>query len=588
MILDKSQDGRPPLRRILTLENTFDSTVGSSREAQDRPTSRQILSAKTNAYARSSETLPLSRVQSSRLEYLRQHRVSSTASLPSPAIDIPLAESVVSNSDDELELENDCRNPSPHSEPVANHIEPELCSMQAIQSATTDPSLTSPTHSLHRTPAERSITPHYDGKDPKSTSQNSRRSSDIHTSQTTSAVILQQTSPLSKSSKSERKASAKAIAKNLRPVIDDRIEPLPISKEKEAILACTRPTHLPPKSRKEEKKHIKEYEKLMYGSLESEKKLQKRNSKLVTQKAKHLTNSADTWTNHILPHFATAVKDPRTKHLWWSGLPNRVRGNIWSICIGNTLSVDETTFKIALRKSQETEANLKRWSSSDSDADEATSQLLTLESYNLLNASVRHTFPDLKIFQSGGPLHESLIDVLKAYLYYRQDVMVSYIEGVNYIAGLLLLYLPASQTFITMVNVLNRALPLALYTRDEPVLGRFVAVFLSRLGQRLPSLNRHLHEVLHLSPLTYLEPMLISFLARQAPIDISSRIFDIYAFEGDAFLLRAVIGVFIALEHALYGTAEEVLTVLSGNDREDTWAKNLREDDFIKLCRAAY
>lgn len=387
-------------------------------------------------------------------------------------------------------------------------------------------------------------------------------------------------------SRSDRKASAKAIAQNLKPMIDERIESLPISKEKEAMLTCTRPTHLPPKSRKEEKKHIKEYEKLVFGSLEAEKKSQKRKSKLMTQKAKHLTNSADTWTNQILPHFATAVKDPRTKTLWWSGLPNRVRGRIWSICIGNALSVTEETFKVALEKSNKTEHGLR--ANSGSDSDDEGPQLLTLESYKLLESSVDTTFIDLKIFQAGGPLHESLVQVLKAYLYYRQDVMVSYIEGVNYIAGLLLLYLPPVQAFITMVNVLNRALPLALYTRDEPVLNRFVAIFLTRLSQRLPRLHKHLHEELRLAPLTYLEPMLVSFLAKQAPIDISSRVFDIYAFEGDAFLLRAVIGVFISLEHALYGTAREVLTVLTGADKENTWEKNLREEDFIRKCRTAY
>lgn len=386
--------------------------------------------------------------------------------------------------------------------------------------------------------------------------------------------------------RSDRKASARRIVENLRPVIDQRLESVPISKEKEAILACTRPTHLPPKSRKEEKKHLKEYEKLMFGSLEATKKSQKRQSKEVTQKAKHLTDSADTWTNQILPHFATAVKDPRTRTLWWSGLPNRVRGRIWSICIGNTLSVNEDTFNMALSKSLDTEQFLRE--RDDHENDDDNHELLTLESYTLLEQSVARTFVDLNIFQKGGPLHESLVQVLKAYLYYRQDVMVSYIEGVNYIAGLLLLYLPPLQTFVTMVNVLNRALPLALYTRDEPVLNRFAAIFMTRLSQSLPRLHKHLHDELQIPPLTYLEPMLVSLLAKQSPVDISSRIFDIYAFEGDAFLMRAVIGVFISLEHALYGTAEEVLVVLSGTDKEHTWEKNLREDDFIKRCRSAF
>lgn len=47
------------------------------------------------------------------------------------------------------------------------------------------------------------------------------------------------------------------------------IDPLPISKEKEKVLSRTRPSWLPPKSQKEEKKHLKEYQRMMKFSLEA-------------------------------------------------------------------------------------------------------------------------------------------------------------------------------------------------------------------------------------------------------------------------------------------------------------------------------
>lgn len=47
------------------------------------------------------------------------------------------------------------------------------------------------------------------------------------------------------------------------------IDPLPISKEKERVLSRTRPSWLPPKSQKEEKKHLKEYQRMMEFSLEA-------------------------------------------------------------------------------------------------------------------------------------------------------------------------------------------------------------------------------------------------------------------------------------------------------------------------------
>lgn len=46
------------------------------------------------------------------------------------------------------------------------------------------------------------------------------------------------------------------------------IDPLPISKEKEKVLTRTRPSWLPPKDQKEEKRHLKEYKKMMAQSRE--------------------------------------------------------------------------------------------------------------------------------------------------------------------------------------------------------------------------------------------------------------------------------------------------------------------------------
>lgn len=48
---------------------------------------------------------------------------------------------------------------------------------------------------------------------------------------------------------------------------DMMIDPLPISKEKERVLSRTRPSWLPPKDRKEEKRHLKQYQRIMELSL---------------------------------------------------------------------------------------------------------------------------------------------------------------------------------------------------------------------------------------------------------------------------------------------------------------------------------
>lgn len=78
-----------------------------------------------------------------------------------------------------------------------------------------------------------------------------------------------QTGVARKSSEDSHRASREATA--LPPVQRSNImiDPLPISKEKEKVLSRTRPSWLPPKDQKEERKHLKQYQEMMAQSRES-------------------------------------------------------------------------------------------------------------------------------------------------------------------------------------------------------------------------------------------------------------------------------------------------------------------------------
>lgn len=69
----------------------------------------------------------------------------------------------------------------------------------------------------------------------------------------------------------EKLARSKSSPIELPPlrVSDVMIDPLPVSKEKEKVLSRTRPSWLPPKNRKEEMKHLKEYQHMMEMSREA-------------------------------------------------------------------------------------------------------------------------------------------------------------------------------------------------------------------------------------------------------------------------------------------------------------------------------
>lgn len=64
-------------------------------------------------------------------------------------------------------------------------------------------------------------------------------------------------------------------------------------------------------------------------------------------------------------------------------------------------------------------------------------------------------------------------------------------------------------------------------------------------------------------------------------MDIASRIWDVYVFEGDAVLVQAAVGMLARLEGRLYGGRKECLDVL----REDACFDLGRDDEFMACVR---
>ena len=204
---------------------------------------------------------------------------------------------------------------------------------------------------------------------------------------------------------------------------DIMIDPLPISKEKEAVLSRTRPSWLPPKNPAEEKRHLKEYQRMMALSLETERK--KEEDKRVKSTCRDDTASSllRIWEEHVLPNWENTTRQKRTRELWWRGIAPRSRGAVWIKAIKNELGLSESSYTAALRRAQALEKTIERGSQLSADEERKKSWL------NKIEEDTKTTFPELKIFQPGGPLHGSLVDLLKAYAMYRSDV--GYVNGTS-------------------------------------------------------------------------------------------------------------------------------------------------------------
>ncbi|KAI5463540.1 hypothetical protein BGZ63DRAFT_422883 [Mariannaea sp. PMI_226] len=365
------------------------------------------------------------------------------------------------------------------------------------------------------------------------------------------------------------------------------IDPLPISKEKEAVLSRTRPSWLPPKDPAEERRHLKEYQKMMAASAKAEERREASRKAKVEGRDATVDSLMQVWEKEVIPRWNEAIRERRTRELWWKGVAPRSRGMVWSRAIGNELGLSEGSFEAALARAREVEA---RVNDDKADADDARRARWFKD---IRRDAADRTWNDLRIFEVGGPLHQSLVDVLSAYAMYRSDI--GYVPGCNTIAALLLLNLPnAAAAFISLCNLLNRSLPLSFYAADAGAQSSACNLVMQTLAAKSATLQQHLTRSVDAAKLEFhLSEIFTSMFTSHLAIDEAARLWDVYVFEGDGLLVRAAVALLMNREMALLGakTPDEIGAVLSERNANVPSARPVgevgAEDRFMISVREA-
>ncbi|KAJ2995951.1 hypothetical protein NUW58_g1136 [Xylaria curta] len=355
------------------------------------------------------------------------------------------------------------------------------------------------------------------------------------------------------------------------------IDPLPISKEKEAVLSRTRPSWLPPKDPAEEKKHLREYQKMMASSIEADKKRESARRDKEKNEAKTVSDRIRVWEEDILTRWDDAIREERTRVLWWKGIPPRSRGTIWSRAIGNELGLTATSFQAALSRASEVEKRVEKGSATADDE-------RMMGWFSQMRADIeQRAWTELKIFQAGAPLHQGVIDVLRAYSMYRSDI--GYVTGCHTIAALLLLNLDTTvSTFIALANVLNRSLPVSFYAGDQGARSSVYQLVSQTLAARSPQLHKHLGDPSAMGPDwdMRIHDIFLSLFTHNLSLDNCTRLWDIYVFEGDGVLIHAAVALLLETEMPLL-TAQspaEFQKILEGYSKSVCHTPD--DDVFIK------
>jgi hypothetical protein len=243
------------------------------------------------------------------------------------------------------------------------------------------------------------------------------------------------------------------------------------------------------------------------------------------------------------------------RKMWWNGIPQRLRGQVWARAIGNDLEVSEATYNIALEKAQREikQVGYEALGGRYAQIVESTSSVWT--ELGVFSPSRRAEGVEDQ------PLHQDLVDVCLAYSTYRPDI-AQQSTGIQHIAALLLLNLPASEAFITLSNLLNRALPLSFLVHDPNAMHAAFSTTLHALTKKYPSLAQRL-ENLRVEPRDYLTAMFGSLFCGRLGVEHAARVMDVYAIEGDKIPPRVAVAIMGIMEgNCMEGGAEDVARVL--------------------------
>uniref|UniRef100_A0A672JVJ3 TBC1 domain family member 12-like n=1 Tax=Sinocyclocheilus grahami TaxID=75366 RepID=A0A672JVJ3_SINGR len=161
-------------------------------------------------------------------------------------------------------------------------------------------------------------------------------------------------------------------------------------------------------------------------------------------------------------------------------------------------------------------------------------------SLDLIKLDISRTFPSLYIFQKGGPYHDILHSVLGAYTCYRPDV--GYVQGMSFIAAVLILNLEEADAFIAFANLLNKPCQMAFFRVDHDLMLKYFAAFEVFFEENLPRLFQHFQNN-SLTPDFYLIDWIFTLYSKSLPLDVACRVWDVFCRDGEEALFRTGLGI---------------------------------------------
>ena len=199
------------------------------------------------------------------------------------------------------------------------------------------------------------------------------------------------------------------------------------------------------------------------------------------------------------------------------GFPNALRGDVWTF----------------LSRSHLLELREKPYS--------YFQQIKNISIQKAICKDIGRTFPYHTLFKAGYQGQQTMLNILSAYANYDQEI--GYCQGMNFIAGVLLINLPEEKAFWTFVSIMFDKDWRGLFIEGMPRLNKILTEFKQKVEFNDALLFKHLIE--HGVEINVFAKYFITLFSCDGNIELGEKVLDIFLCDGEEglfdLLLKALL-----------------------------------------------
>ena len=291
-----------------------------------------------------------------------------------------------------------------------------------------------------------------------------------------------------------------------------------------------RPQNLPAKDPKEaaaQKEIVAKQTKAYLDRLRDQEREARRQEEARLGREKQVRDNMRRCEQEVLPHWGKAKKALR--EVIQAGVPPKYRGEVWLRLIGSPDSSEYFAQALETTKGPESDSILG-------------------QSRRMIQLDAMRTFNQFGYFCSGSPLQAQLVELLEVFVVRRPDI--SYIQGMSYIAGILVMNLELPRAFAVFFQVVTSPMLLPFYRVQESGITTRFQIFRFLFKVNLPELCDHF-ELQGVQVQMFLFEWFATMYARPLDQEVVGRVWDLYFYFGPQVLYKTGLAILKLLSYLL-------------------------------------